>query len=953
MNEMRTGFHPIRKKFILHNLMLLVFIFSLVLFPLLPKSNTYAQTITTTPDSPNVEVLNKLSPEEKVGQLFLITFNGTDVGPESTIFNLITNYHVGNVVILAENDNLTHISQSPGDTALQLRSLTRKLQQIEWSASQESQNDPTTGEPYLPSYIPLFIGMPQEGDGYPYDQVLYGLSQLPNHMALGATWNRELATEVGATLGIELSSVGVNLLLGPSLDVLETPQFGVTKDLGTRIFGGDPYWVGEMGQAYIKGIHSGSQGRVAVVSKHFPGHGGADRLPEDEVATVRKSIEELIAFDLYPFFTVTGKADSSEGTTDALLTSHIRYQGLQGNIRATTRPVSLDPQALSLLMELPEFELWRNAGGVMITDNLNSLAVRRFYDLTSQNFDIYRVALNAFLAGNDLLYINDVVLEDDVDAVSATQQTLEFFSQKYREDNAFASRVDESVLRILDLKQKLYGEFSIGQVLAAPQVPTDLEQSQQIVFEVARQAATLVSPSQTELDETIPDPPNQDDRIVFISDTREAKQCSQCVDQPILGVKSLQEFVIRRYGPQAGGQVSPYNMTSYALSDLLAILDEPTNGSRLASDLQRANWIVFSMLDNSEEMPSFDTLSRFLNERPDLFQQKRLIVFSFNAPYFMDATNISKLTAYYSLFSKTAQFIDMASYLLFREIQPMGASPVSIPGINYDLNKALFPNPEQIIPLELDIPQDETDIEEITPEPTQPPEFYIGDVIPLRTGTIFDNNGHPVPDGTPVDFVQTLIGEASSTRQTETTSNGIARTTFVVTVPGTLEFLAESEPAQSETLRIDIPSPNGELTPTTENLLPEITPSPTATEEFIIPPTKPPIEPEIIQHPRISDWIIASLISIGIGWILYRLAAFMGLVKWGVRTGLLALIGGLTAYSILAYLMPKNEVLVFGSISRSVFLITLFGIIIGAITAILWRSIADRKVKKMSMKEKT
>lgn len=319
----------------------------------------------------------------------------------------------------------------------------------------------------------------------------------------------------------------------------------------------------------------------------------------------------------------------------------------------------------------------------------------------------------------------------------------------------------------------------------------------------------------------------------------------------------------------------------------------------------------------------------------------------------MDATNISKLTAYYTLYSKTAQFIDMASYLLFREIQPVGASPVSIPGINYDLNKALFPDPEQIIPLEYDIPQDDTDDEGITPEPTRPPEFRVGDVIPLRTGIILDNNGHPVPDGTPVDFVQTLIGEASSTRQPETTSGGIARTTFAVTAPGTLEFLAESEPAKSGILRIDIPSPNGDLTPTTEILVLENTPSPTATEEFVIVPTKPPIEPKIVNHPRISDWIIASIISIGIAWILYRLAAFMGLVKWGVRTGLLALIGGLIAYSFLAYQLPKNENLIIGSISRSVFLVTIVGIILGAIIAILWRSIADRRIKKISLNDKT
>ena len=216
----------------------------------------------------------------------------------------------------------------------------------------------------MPAYIPLLIAMPQEGDGFPYDQVFNGITQLPDLMALGATWNSELAAEIGKILGNELATLGINLLIGPSLDILEAPQMGDSQDLGTRTFGGDPFWVSEMGRLYIQGVHVGSEGKVAVVAKHFPGHGAADRLPEDEVATVRKTMDDLISFDLEPFFNTTGNAQTQEETTDALLTSHIRYQGLQGNIRATTRPVSLDPQALNLLLELPELELWRQNGGV-------------------------------------------------------------------------------------------------------------------------------------------------------------------------------------------------------------------------------------------------------------------------------------------------------------------------------------------------------------------------------------------------------------------------------------------------------------------------------------------------------------------------------------------------------------------------------------------------------------
>jgi beta-N-acetylhexosaminidase len=927
---------------LIRNLIRIVILILLVINSIMPVAGSFAQTITTTPESQSIELLSYLTPEEKIGQIFLIAFEGTDVGPESTINELITSYHIGNVIILAEKDNLTHISQSPEETTRQLRSLTRKLQQVEWNSSQQTLDDPSSEASFLPTYIPLLIAMPQEGDGYPYDQVFNGITQLPNLMALGATWNPELSEEIGVILGNELASLGINLLIGPSLDILDTPQTGDTQDLGSRTFGGDPYWVSEMGTSYIKGIHTGSEGRVGVVAKHFPGHGSADRLPEVEVATVRKTMDDLISFDLEPFFNSTGNAQSQEETTDALLTSHIRYQGLQGNIRATTRPVSLDPQALSLLLELTELDLWRQNGGVLISDNLSSQAIRRFYDLTNQDFDIRRVALNAFLAGNDMLYISDFNSSEDENSSAAAIQTLEFFTQKYREDNAFAQRVDESVLRILDLKLKLLKDFSFSRAIEYPLPRSEFDEPQQIVFEVARQGATLISPTEIELDETIPDPPNQNDRIVFISDTREAKQCSQCIEQPLLGEKSLQEFVIRRYGPQAGGQVSSFNLSSYSIVDLQAILNDIAGESQLEIDLRRANWIVFSMLDNDIDYGSYSILNRFLDERPDLIQQKRLIVFSFNAPYFMDATNISKFTGYYTLYSKTPQFIDLASYLLFREIQPAGSSPVSVPGINYDLNKVLFPYPDQVIPIMINLDQEGSIDETTTPEPPPNQLFNVGDVIPLKTGVIFDHNGNPVPDGTPVDFVLTLVGEPSSTRQTETTKDGVAETTFSVSASGTHEFFAESEQASSDILRIDIPSPGNGTTSTPQQTETAIIPSPSPTSMFAQITDQSNEDEEPTEHTNIADWFIAVLIIFGLSWAVFRLSAITGNVRWGIRASLLSIVGGLLAYSFLAYQIPNNEIYIIGSISRSVILFSLIGAIAGIFIIILWRSISNR-----------
>jgi beta-N-acetylhexosaminidase len=124
------------------------------------------------------------------------------------------------------------------------------------------------------------MGISQDGDGYPNDQILSGLTQLPDLMALGATWNTGLAEQVGAISGKELSSLGFNLYFGPSLDVLESPGSTLGNGLGATAFGGDPYWVGAMGSAYISGLHTGSKDRLTVIANHFPGGGSADRPPD-------------------------------------------------------------------------------------------------------------------------------------------------------------------------------------------------------------------------------------------------------------------------------------------------------------------------------------------------------------------------------------------------------------------------------------------------------------------------------------------------------------------------------------------------------------------------------------------------------------------------------------------------------------------------------------------------
>jgi len=884
-------------------------------------------------------LLEHMTPEERVGQLFLVTFHGTDISSESIINNLITEHHVGGVVLLAKNDNFVYDDQAPEETTNQAHEMVSQLQQDVWDYSKKVQVKPGTGESYLPTYIPLFVAISQEGNGYPTDQILSGMTEQPNAMTLGATWNPELASDVGDIVGKEMNTLGFNILLGPSLDVLETPQLEVTNNLGTRTFGGDPYWVGEMGRAFIRGVHLGSEGRVAVVAKHFPGHGSSDRLPEEEVATVRKSLDELTSLDLAPFFAVTGDAKTLEETTDALLTSHIRYRGLQGNIRAATRPVSFDPQALSLLMAIPALSSWRDNGGVIVSDNLGSLAVRRYYELSTQTFDARRVTLNAFLSGNDILFIDDFSSTDNPDSYTAALLTLDFFVQKYQEDPAFAQRVDESVTRILALKNRIYQEFSIEKVLSDQEELGGLGQSDQVPFEVSRQAATLISPTQVELDEVIPDPPNRNERIIFFSETYTAQQCSTCPPYQFLDQWALQEAVLRLSGPQAGGQILASHLVSYSTNELQKFLDAEEENRTIDNDIKSADWIVFLLLRNNNQASSFQTLTQFLNERPDLFQRKRLILFALCAPYHLDATNISKLTAYFGLYNKTPQAIDIAAYLLFGELRASGASPVSIPGISYNLTEALFPDPNEVISLELDLPSPEIMIETTgTPSPTPPPQY----------GVILDHNGHPVPDGTPVNFIYTIGGDTNSTRQVLYTEAGIARTLYVINDSGALQIRVESENARSGILQVDIPSPSGEIATLPPTDTPTEIPSPTPSETpFQLAET--PAPPSLPNPPGLLEWIIAVFISGITALFLYRIAIQIGQVRWGVRAGFLAFIGGLTSYTIMSLQMTNGGRFFGDSVLINVLLSTLLGGILGLLVILCWRLVLEAKHRRSSV----
>ena len=857
------------------------------------------------------QILERMTPEERVGQLFLLTFRGAAPRADDPIYDLIVEGHVSGVMLRARNDNF---ADSP-DTLETARALIASLQSAEYGASLEPATPETGGgSPQAPAYVPLFIAVSQEGDGSPFSEILSGLTDIPSEMAIGATWDPDLAEGVGQVLGRELEALGVNMLLGPSLDVIEDPRPEGPGDLGVRTFGGDPYWVSLMGEAYIAGVHNGSNGRIAVIAKHFPGHGGSDRPLEEEVATVRKSLEDLQRIELAPFFAVTaGAPGSAPGITDGLLRAHIRYQGFQDNIRATTRPVSLDPQAFEAIMALEPLATWRASGGVTISDSLGSRAIRRFYDPREEVFRGHLVARDAFLAGNDLLLLSNFQSTGDADEATSIRATLAFFAEKYREDTLFAERVDAAVERILELKLRLYGgEFDVTRVLPSEADLGRIGQGETIVDQVALNAATLITPTLEEVDERLGAPPRLGERIVFITDVRLASQCTTCEPYQTLPVDALEAAVLRLYGP--GGEVGGWNLASYTMADLATYLGEvapPTIGLGLVPPetmeeaLSTASWLIFSVLGSNEQVFGSNALRLLLDRRPDIAQRGRLVVFAFGVPYDLDATDLSKVDVFYGLYSKSSSFVEAAARLLFRELSPVGAPPVTIAGTGYDLIEITAPDPTQVIPISA---RPAMDIG--TPE-TAEAGYVQGDVVHLETGIVVDHNGHPVPDGTVVEFSLAFEGEGLTPMVLRATAiDGVAVVEFELERFGLLAISAVSDPARaSEILQLNVQ----EGIPAFVTV---IAPTPAPTEPELISPSPPVLTPTPEGGEGSQEE--AARGDLGLGDLVLGLAAGVGVAAAGDRAGrrvgdpealrrrriLSAVIGGLLAYNYLALGLP-------------------------------------------------
>ncbi len=143
-----------------------------------------------------------------------------------------------------------------------------------------------------------------------------GTTIFPDNLAMGTGGEEAFAHRQGLIEARELRRLGVDLNLGPCLDVL-TERY--SPNIGIRSYGKDANLVARYGVARIGGMTAGG---LAACPKHFPGKGHSPLDAHLRLPTIDSSWEEMHAVHLVPFFAAMAAG------VDCVMTSHPVYPKL-------------------------------------------------------------------------------------------------------------------------------------------------------------------------------------------------------------------------------------------------------------------------------------------------------------------------------------------------------------------------------------------------------------------------------------------------------------------------------------------------------------------------------------------------------------------------------------------------------------------------------------------------
>ncbi len=292
-------------------------------------------------------VMNELSLEERIGQLFMVAaYSNKDESHKEEIAHLIEKYKIGGLIFFqggpVRQANLTNHYQSISD-------------------------------------VPLLVAIDGEwGLGMRLDSTI----SYPRQMMLGAVQNDSLIYQMGYDIGEQMKRLGIHINFAPVVDINNNPNNPV---INVRSFGEDRINVSKKSIAYINGMQDAG---IIAVAKHFPGHGDTNLDSHYSLPLIGHPKERLDSVELFPFHRVI------DAGVKGVMVAHLSVPALEFDVNI--------PTTLSKAVVTNFLKTEMNFDGLIFTDALNMKGV-------TQNYSSGDIECMAVDAGNDvLLFPEDV-----------------------------------------------------------------------------------------------------------------------------------------------------------------------------------------------------------------------------------------------------------------------------------------------------------------------------------------------------------------------------------------------------------------------------------------------------------------------------------------------------------------------------------------------------------------
>jgi beta-N-acetylhexosaminidase len=292
------------------------------------------------------ELISKMSPEQKVGQLLMVGILENKMTPN--LKDRIQNIKPGFLILFRKN------ILSP----LQTSNLIYNIQ----------------SQSFMSSKLQMIVAVDQEGG----DVVrIPTRPALPTAMALGRSFDLESTFQIGKYVGEVLSVLGIHMNLAPVLDLSDPEKLSFIQ---TRSFGENPIDVAKISNEFAKGVQSAG---VISTAKHFPGLGHLKEDSHKEAVYNNVTKQEFFSKYLKPYEEL-----SKQKSISAIMMTHLIYPELD----PTLKPATFSAPIINILKNNLNFS------GLIVTDDVE-MAGARFYKTPEER------AVQAFLAGNDILMV--------------------------------------------------------------------------------------------------------------------------------------------------------------------------------------------------------------------------------------------------------------------------------------------------------------------------------------------------------------------------------------------------------------------------------------------------------------------------------------------------------------------------------------------------------------------